>query len=213
MLFAEPTKRGMGIGLYGDYNDLRNLHQTVHALCGSDRDDLDHQKESTLHIAYELRKAYEGQRETIKHPDSYYGVKIAWPIILFYTSYLRQCAGFCPTSKEHQANLYRLEHCVENALLKYDFKIGAEIIESYSRLGFVSEDYLFAFVDDITYQYLYGGGSGKLNFKRLPKLLWQLHELSDSYKEFAEYMKQQAQIHSCSVYDLHDSRDWSEIKW
>ncbi len=62
MLFAEPTKRGIGLTLYGDYSDLCSLHETVHVLSGNGDSGFNDQQEHVLSVAYELRKAYEEQR-------------------------------------------------------------------------------------------------------------------------------------------------------
>jgi hypothetical protein len=213
MLFAEPTKQGIGLSLYGDYNDLRSLHETIHVLCSNEYSS---QHEHTLSLAYDVRKAYEGQRES-KCVDEggvdYLGVKVIWTYALFYASFMRQCAGFQPTNKEHQSNLYRFEHCIENALLEYHPKIGSEIINVYSHIGFVSQKFLFDFVDDVSYRYVYGGGTGKMRFKLLPQLLMQLREWSDEYKKFEEYMNTQAKLQNCSIHQLHDMREWAEFEW
>lgn len=216
MLAAHATKRGFGITIYGDYRDLRSLHKTVHELCGSWINDLDAQRESTLSIAYELRKAYEGNREIIKDEvarTTYFSTNIDWPGILFYSSYLRYRAGFCPTSKENQANLYRLEFCIEKALLEYDYKTGVDVLEQSRTIGMVSDNFIASYASEITYEYLYGGGSGKINFRRLPRLLNKFHEWSDEYREFSEYMKSQAIVNNCEINQLYNNRDWPDIKW
>lgn len=80
MLFSEPTKRGVGLTLYGDSHDLRSLHETVHLLCGSGVGGHDDQQEHALSIAYEIRKAYEGQRDTKrvgKDGNTYFSTNLA----------------------------------------------------------------------------------------------------------------------------------------
>ncbi len=214
--FAEPTKQGVGLILYGDYNDLRSLHETIHSLCGDAGGCHSVQHEHALSMAYDLRKAYEGKRESKsvgEGGDTYLGVKLVWTYALFYASFFRQCAGFQPTNKEHQANLYHFEFCIENALLKYEPKIGSEIINSYSSIGFVSQKFLFSFVDDVSFQYIYQGGTGKMRFKRLPQVLRQFHEWSSEYKEHEEFMTLQAKQQNCSVHDLRDMREWPDFKW
>ena len=213
MLFSEPTKRGVGLTLYGDYIDLRSLHETVRVLC--DNGD-NNQQEHVLSLAYELRKAYEEKREvkTLRDGTSkYFGTNFSWPSLLFYSSHLRQRACFLPTNKEHQANLYRFEHCIESALLSYDHKIGTEVLERFSSIGFVSKDFLFSYVDDVTYRFIFDGGTGKSRFKRLPQLLRSMAEWSEDYEAFKTYMAGQAEKNKCSVYQLHDMREWPEFEW
>lgn len=164
MLSSVPSKRGFGITLYGDHEDLRSLHQTVHRICGGSFGDLDVQNESALSIAYELRKAYEGKRETIIANGSknrYFATNIDWPAILFYTSYLRHRAGFCPTNIEDQSNPYLVEFCVANAIVEYDHRIGNKFWNRYGTIGCVCKDLTISYVSEISYDYLYGGGSEK----------------------------------------------------
>lgn len=35
MIFTVPTRHLAGVTLWGDYNDLRSLHETIHALTGN----------------------------------------------------------------------------------------------------------------------------------------------------------------------------------
>src|SRR5690349_320448 len=63
MIFSKPTKYGAGIEIYGDYQDLNSLRQTILAL--SDSPALNGgADEFVLGLAYEVRHAYEGARET-----------------------------------------------------------------------------------------------------------------------------------------------------
>lgn len=216
MLFSEPTQKGVGIALFGDVDDLRDLHETVHALCHDGAAGHDDQQTHALSLAYEVRKAYEGQREErprVAGQGRYYGFRMTWPAVLFHASYLRQCAAFRPTRKDHHANLYRLEHCIESALLEYDPKVGAEVLRHSAGIGFVSKGYVSSFVDDVAYQYIYEGGSGKMRFRRLPQLLRTMAEWSEEYRSYAQQMQTLAARHQCSVYQLRDTREWSDFDW
>jgi hypothetical protein len=216
MLYAIPTKRGYGITLYGDYNDLESLHGTIHLICDENSYGVYSHKERTLSIAYKIRKAYERKQQKIidkEHGSIDYATNIDWPAVLFYASFLRHAAGFCPTTKKDQANLYRFEYCIESALVSYDYNIGTDILRWYDTTGCVSKDFIISFIDEITYEYLYGGLSGKRNFRRLPELLRNIRSSSDEYRGFAEYIKAEAQKNDCTPDQLWDSRDWPEIKW
>ena len=216
MLTSSPTKRGFGITLYGDYEDLGSIHKTIHKLCDSWLIAENEQNEDALSIAYEIRKAYEGKRETIvfkETKNTYFSFNIDWPFIIFYTSYFRYSASYCDTNKEDQSNLYRLEYYVEKSLIEYDHKIGNEILSWYQTIGCVSKDFIISYVDDVAYEFLYGGGSGKMNFRRLPQLLRRFIEWSDKYKEYSQYMQEQASINNCTIAQLFDSRERPEIKW
>ena len=116
MLYAIPTKKGTGVKLFGHSDDLKNLHETLHFLCGESEAELD-RNEHALSVAYEIRKAFEGQRERQNSESGeLFGTRLTWPHIIFYTSYFRQLAGYRSANKEHQSNLARLEYCVESAI-------------------------------------------------------------------------------------------------
>jgi hypothetical protein len=122
MLISEPTKYGAGVAIYGDYLDLKSLHQTIQDLC-SNSPLSGKIEEFMLGLAYEIRHAYQRDREKENFGRDEYdqvryrGVKLLWPVVMFQTSLLRWSAGFQPTTKNHQANLYRIEQCLESALI------------------------------------------------------------------------------------------------
>ena len=65
MLLGISTAHDAGIGIYGDHNDLKCLHETIHYLCNHPNVE-EHLGEFVLGFAYEVRKSLEGGRET-KH--------------------------------------------------------------------------------------------------------------------------------------------------
>ena len=213
MLRAAPTKKGTGLTLAGHADDLVSLHETLHFLCaGLDRNSDGH--EHALSIAYEVRKAYEHQRESYQtESGELLSTRFVWPQILFYTSYFRQLAAYCNTNKEHQSNLARLEHCVETALVEYDVKVGSELVAIYPTVWAATDKYLDSYVESVTHSFLYEGGTGKLRFRRLPMLVRSMHPLSSEYRAYSEMLEHEAKKHGCKPSDLRDSRPWPEIEW
>ena len=120
---------------------------------------------------------------------------------------------FCETNKEHLSNLYRLEFCLEKALVDYDPKVGKEVIEQFRRIRLFSTEFLIDFISDRTYEYLYSGSVGKMRFRRLPVLLASLDEFSVEYKEFQEYMWKQARLNNTHPVNLFDNREWEDFEW
>ena len=129
MLIAEPTKYGAGVTIYGDYWDLNELHQTIHYLSGSSVLG-NHHSDFVLGLAYDIRHAYQRDRKekTFGYDEydkvKYRGVDILWPVILVQSGLLRWSAGFVPTGKKHQANLYQLESSIEESLDSFDPVVG-----------------------------------------------------------------------------------------
>lgn len=139
MLSYQLLKNHAGIALIGDYASLRWLHDVVHEV--NERSPLIEGKEGPfLGLAYDVRKAYELQREIVPPPEHYaelgtrYGVKILWPVLLVQQRMLRVSLGFLDHSKRHQAITYALEAVIEQAL-KEDFGTQSQaVVEHWQRL-------------------------------------------------------------------------------
>ncbi|QMI49752.1 DUF6904 family protein [Burkholderia sp. MBR-1] len=70
MLQYALLKNHAGLLLCGDYNSLRELHEVVHEV--NENSVLVRNKEGEfLSLAYDVRKAYEGQRRVLQPPDGY----------------------------------------------------------------------------------------------------------------------------------------------
>lgn len=87
MLSYDILKNHAGIMLIGDYTSLKLLHEIIHDV--NERSPIiDNKEDMFLALAYDARKAYEGQREIITPHKNYeevgvrYGVRIIWPSIL-----------------------------------------------------------------------------------------------------------------------------------
>ena len=213
MLHAAPTKKGAGIELFGHREDLQSLHETIHFLCSGTVADSD-EHEHALFVAYEVRKAIEGQRESRSlDSEQLLGTRITWPQILFYVSYFRHLAAYRPTTKNHQSDLMRLEACLENALVEYDPRVGSELLTLYPRVGAVSREFLPSYISDLTYAFLYDGGSGKMRFRRLPALVQSMMQWSGEYSEYALVLEQQAKKFGCNPRQLQDQREWPDFEW
>jgi hypothetical protein len=121
MLTYRPLKNYGGITLCGDYLSLRRLYDVI---CNvNEKSSLIRDKEGLLlDLAYDVRHAYEQQREIIKPPESIpeqgtqLGVAVLWPTILVQCSQLRQSLAFMDHNKEHQAVAYELEFLLERAI-------------------------------------------------------------------------------------------------
>ncbi|HEV2897176.1 MAG TPA: hypothetical protein VGX71_04910 [Pseudaminobacter sp.] len=75
-----------------------------------------------LSLAYDVRKAYERQREIIPPPPHYdemgvrYGVQILWPVLLLQQRMLRHSLAYLDQSAKTQAIAYALEAVIDEAL-------------------------------------------------------------------------------------------------
>ena len=87
MLSYQLLNNHAGLLLVGDYTSLRLLHEIVHDV--NERSPLIREEDGPfLGLAYDVRKAYEQQREILAPPQGYeemgtrYGVQILWPVLL-----------------------------------------------------------------------------------------------------------------------------------
>jgi hypothetical protein len=217
MIFTTPTKHAAGVTLWGDFYDLSNLRETIHNLVEGTlfKEEM---KDLILGLAYDVRHAYQRDREEkvfgIDEYDKviYRGEKILWPVILFQVNALRYFAAFQPTTKEQQANLYRLEGCLEKSLTEQDAKIGAQCIEWLNSPSPITDNYYPQYLSEASKKYLLGP-SGKARFRRLPEILKSFHPMSSEYKDFESYVEGVAKQKVCSPHELHDFSKWPDFKW
>ncbi len=121
MFAYHPLKNNAGILLIGDYDTLRRSHSVIHDV--NDRSPLIHNPEGFfIGLAYDIRKAYERQREILEPPEHYeeagvrYGVQILWPMLIMQVKMLRESLAFIDHPKGHQAVAYALEAVLEEAI-------------------------------------------------------------------------------------------------
>lgn len=140
MLEYQLIKNHAGILLIGDYLSLRQLHDVVHDV--NERSPLIRNKEGYfLGLAYDIRKAYERQREIVQPPEFYeeigvrYGVEIVWPVLLVQQTMLRASLGYLEHSRRHQAVTYALEAVIEEALREDFGAHGEAIVDRWQRLA------------------------------------------------------------------------------
>jgi hypothetical protein len=140
VLTYKLLKNHAGVLLTGDYETLRALHEIVHAV--NERSPLLQEKEGPfLGLAYDLRKAYEGQRQKLRAPEGYpeigprFGVEILWPVLLWQSRMLRASMAFIPTNRQMHAQTYALEAVIEAALVDdFGAEVGNSVIGHWERV-------------------------------------------------------------------------------
>ena len=129
MIFIQPTRYGAGITLWGDPFDLDHIRDTIYA-CADETIWGEPVAFFLLALAYDVRHACQGDRLEKQFSSdgvdtvTYRGVQILWPYFLVQLGFLRKAAGYQSTTKAQQADIYRLEHETENALISYDASVG-----------------------------------------------------------------------------------------
>lgn len=126
-----------GLKLISDYSTLRDLHQMLHDV--NEQSPLIADREGFfLGFAYEVRKAYEQQRDVIAPPQGFeeigirFGTDLAWPALLLQHRLLRCSLAYIPHKADFQALTYSLEAVIESALLE---SFGAEAVAAWQRIN------------------------------------------------------------------------------
>jgi hypothetical protein len=173
MLSFELLKNHEGLRLLGPSDTLRGFHAILHDV--NERSPIILEKEGVfLALAYDVRKAYEGQRIKRKpardevDAGTLFGVDLLWPLLLMQCRMLRTALGFIDTTKRHQAYAYALEAVVEDGL-RADFGGDHEVIHSeYLRMSPTHPN----FYRDMTARIeIYTGWSMRERQRRLANLL------------------------------------------
>lgn len=214
---AEPTPQAAGITLQGDYLDLISLHETIHELV-KNGPDAEEENNAILGLAYDVRKAYEKQREEVRiGPDewetTYQCVNILWPVVILQTNALRHLAAYQPTSREQQANLYRLESCLEKSLMETEPVIGKKCTDLLFGPGWLTSGYYTLFLNELADEYISGPETGIERFRKLPEILEKANPFSKAYRNFASGLEEQAKQLGCHPGELSDFSEGVDFQW
>ena len=222
MIQIFPTKNGTGVAIYGDYGDLIALYDTVHYIASSLNEHSKYQKgqhQLLMNFAYEIRKAYTGNRLKEKLTYSgeekkveYFGFYFVWTDILIFISTLRHNAGYISTDKLHQGNLYLLEFFIEKALFEYDTEGAGHIKEFICQRIPIIDKYVFLIYQALHIKFV-SEKPGKKRFRNIPDyILKYFNSYSKEYKEMITFLEVSAKKQNCEILDLEFS-EFPDIKW
>lgn len=222
MLQTFPTKAGTGISIFGDYGDLQMLYQTIHHFAETldeNRKEQKGQHQLLMNFAYEVRKAYSGQRlieklsfdgDDVEH--TFYGFQLVWTDMLIFINTLRFNAAYTRTEKLHQGALYLLEFLVEKALFDYDAE-GAHKIKYLMNAGInIADEHAFIIYQAIHIKFV-SSTPGKERFRKIPELMTNnFSSWKEDYKVLVASFQQSAKKENCDVTELGFS-EFPEIVW
>ena len=221
MLSSTSTKRGTGITIWGDEDDLQFLYQLVHQLAGDSHwtDDAKGGRCKILHsFAYEIRHAYQGSRLTrpveitpgVHTAD--HGFNYSWIDILFTLACIRFNAAYTPTDKIDQELLGQLETIVKQALYEFDVK-GAKEIEKFigPHTLNVNHDWVWQFNQQIEIDYM-EMNVNKTRFRNIPYLLNQTERWAPAHEWLKGKIKRTGTELGCDVYEI-EYLEYPNIKW
>lgn len=224
MFYLIPTKRGIGVELWGTYEDLYTLYDTIgkfwrleeyKGISGfQNRDAL------INGFSYELKKGFQGNRLQQRHSHftteeaTYYGCQYSWPHILFSINALRYNMRFVTATKWDLAIFLQIEYWMERCMEEFD-PLTAKVLIPFIEGGIHSASpVLYQFMRSINMDYFQLGG-GKEAFAKLPELLSRSIMGSRDYELHLQHLEQQAAQIGCKVWELEWEEDEKiyDIEW
>ncbi|AUC84795.1 hypothetical protein CW731_05575 [Polaribacter sp. ALD11] len=225
MFYLKPTKNGIGIEIWGTYDDIRTVHSIVQNFWGNEKSDKvrnsEERDDAISGFSYELRKTHEGSR--LKRKTSHFsfeeiehlGCKLTWVHIIFALSALRFNMRYLETNKLEISIFMQFEFWLEKSAIEYDEKGGLELKHFFSSGDFGENEKVYQLLNGINADFLILNG-GKKAFRKLPELLRRGIPFTSEYREYEEFLKKEAKRHNCEVHELtvnENNIDFENLKW
>jgi hypothetical protein len=214
MLEVTLTKKIAGVEIWRDSYSLRAAHEMIHRV-NQDSPVIQNKEGFLLGLAYDLRKAYEAQRQRQrrwrgegKERCSIYGVQILWPVLIPQVGLLHEAIAFIPTTRRDQAIVYELEALIEEAVRSALPGQEALILAQMQSIG--AEHHLIEDLVDSRCRYFIGLPPAQ-RLKQLPALL-------DTFDSSYEFLADRVEGASDSLispdeFDEAASGGWPEFEW
>ncbi|MFA6152004.1 MAG: hypothetical protein WC716_11830 [Chitinophagaceae bacterium] len=224
MFYTIPTKRGLGLELWGTSADLEILHDIIGKFWQLEG----HQSQKGFEnrdtlisgFSYEVRKAFQGSRlkrdQNHLFPDGneYVGCQLSWVHILFSIRALRYNMSYAESTKLDLGIFLQLEYWIERSMYAFD-ETGAGKLAPYISDGIYAEnELLYQFMRRIDAEYFALGG-GKAAFRKLPQLLKKASFFTEEFKAYNAHLHKEAKRLHCEADALELDEDESiySIGW
>lgn len=225
MIYIIPTKRGLGIEIWGTYEDLDNFYGVISKFWNDEqylnKKGFENRDKLISGFSYEIRKAKERSREKRENSHfgfekmEYLGTKISWVHFLFSISAIKYNMRFYETNKFDISMILQIEFWLEKAMNKFD-QTGAEKLIGFIEDGiYGANDYIYQFMRSINLDYFLLGG-GKRAFRKLPELLKRGIFYTDEYKDYLAFLEKESERLNCEISDMEindDHIDYENLKW
>lgn len=225
MFYFLPTKRGIGVELWGTFDDLDQLYDTISKFWNDEEKEhirgFENRGKVISTFSYEIRKAMGGFRSKrirghfTSTDQVYYGTQLSWVNILFALSALRYNLRFYEINKLESAIFLQLEHWLASAMTSYDPK-GAEKLINFIDGGIDGgNDYIYQYMSIINIDYIQLNG-GKRAFRQLPELLKKGVFFTEEYMSYKRHLEKEATRLNCDITDMEvddDHIDYDNFKW
>jgi len=225
MIYIVPTKRGLGVEVWGTYDDLDQLYGVIGRFWNDEnylnKEGFENRDKLISGFSYEIRKAKEGSRQKREsshfslEQNAHYGTKISWVHFLFSLSAIKYNMRFYRSTKFDVSMILQTEFWLERAMNEFD-ETGAKKLVGFIDDGLYGANYaIYQYMRSINLDYFQLGG-GKRAFRKLPELLKRGIFFTDEYKEYQEFLEREAKRLNCDVSDMEiddDHIDYEHLKW
>ncbi|MBU8882310.1 hypothetical protein KSK37_04345 [Kaistella sp. DKR-2] len=225
MIYIIPTKGGLGVEVWGTYDDLSNFYNVIGKFWNN-KDKLtkkgfDNRDNLISGFSYEIRKSKDGNR--LKRNSSHfsfeeqkhYGVQISWVHFLFSLTALKFNMRYCETNKFDISQILLIEFWLEKAMISYD-EIGAKNLIGFIEDGlYGGNNHIYQCMRSVNLDFFILGG-GKRAFRKLPDLLKRGVYYTDEYKDYLKFLEEEAKKLNCEISELElsdDDFDYENLKW
>lgn len=224
MMYAVPTKKGLGVEIWGTRDDLDYFHEVLSKFWNNESfaEVKGYEDKNNLIsiLSYEIRKASYGSRLTRNHSHysfediPYVGFQISWVCIIFSIAALRYNMRLTKNEKCDIALFLNLEYWIERSSESFD-PIGAnKLLPFLEDAIFAGNEYLYLYMRHVNAAFFETKG-GKTAFRKLADMMRVAVYASDEYKELLNYLKSEAKKYNCKIEDLElsdDNVDY-EVEW
>lgn len=187
MLIIEPTKKGVGVSIWGDYGDLRVLYDLFSNYLNMNQSVETSQMGRLLSVmSYEIRHAFQHERlkrilcYDLDNKVTYYGFNTDWITLLFSVRCLRTCVSLMPSTELIQSEMYLFESLVKTAIQKYDTSSYHKLIPYIDYLIPSNEKSVYILHQYCVKSFFESKKKGKVRFRSIPDIL-ERHCLINSY--------------------------------
>ena len=226
MIYLIPTKRGVGVEIWGTHGDFNILYEVIGTFWNDENHSgspgFESRNQSISAFSYEIRKAKEGQR--LKRETNhlypyeqveYFGTQISWVHFLFSMAAIKYNMQFYETTKLDASTILQIEFWLEKAMNSFD-EVGARALIPFINDGIHgANEYIYQYMRSINLEFFLLGG-GKRAFRQLPQILRKGIFYSEQYNAFKAELEADAERLNCKVADLEiddDDFDYDGIKW
>lgn len=224
MLYTTHTKRGLGVQIWGSYDDLRTLYVIISKFWNVPEFEqilgFENRNELISSFSYDVRMGMDGSRLSYKDPrlpengNKLYGFEVSWVHIIFSLAALKENWNLIPPNKLDLNVFYSLGYWIEDALEAYGSATADKIKPYLNGAIYGANPCLYQFMRRINLDFFLLSG-GKQAFRKLPNLLRTSAYATAEYNEFTKQLEREAKRIGCKPQniDFDENPDIYSIKW